>query len=146
MAVRKAIDMTDDNPPHAKTLAGMPSPLPAPGTAAFEQLEAIARMAIANAMRPLLAAWDQRSVDMLDTLREASDARHEVRRAVHTIKVASWLVVLVMLAGVALVVAVLAAERDDRRRFRDFEQARREEVAETVIRRTEAACRRVPQN
>jgi hypothetical protein len=99
--------------------------------------------AIAVALAPVATAWDARSQDMLDVLKDAGDARRQVRQAVRTIKVAAWLGVLTMIAGVVSITTVLEHERRDRRSFRQEESLRRLEAAQLVIKASREDAHRV---
>jgi hypothetical protein len=91
------------------------------------------RLELGAQMKPILVAWDNRSRDMLDVLREAGDVKAQVRSATTTIKLAGWAgVFAVIIVGFALW-SVLEGERADRRLFREQEQLRRIEAAQLVI-------------
>lgn len=148
--------MTEDLPRSKHpTLLGIPEPSDERPPPTFAQRQLIGEVvldtlphvqplldhAIAEAMKPVLGTWDARSGDMLDVLREAGEAKAQVRRAVATIKACAWLTVLLMLVAGGCLWVALERERADRRAFRESEQARRREAAELIVKRTEAACR-----
>lgn len=89
--------------------------------------------AVREALEPVVKAWDERSKDMLDVLAEASDAKHQVRRAVRTIERVSWLGLGILLVTAYSLWLVLERERTARREFRETEQVRRLEAAQMVI-------------
>jgi hypothetical protein len=91
------------------------------------------RLELGAQMKPILDAWDARSRDMLDVLREAGDVKAQVRSASTTIKLAGWAGVFVLLLSGVAVWSVLEQERADRRLFREQEQLRRLEAAQLII-------------
>jgi len=91
------------------------------------------RTELGTQMKPILDAWDKRSADMLDVLREAADTKQQVRSASMTIKLAAWAGVFVLLLTGGAFWHVLERERADRRLFREQEQLRRLDAAQLII-------------
>lgn len=127
--------MTDDfEGPGSNVILGEPEPESAPPTSTQrEWLRQAVHDVLVEQMAPLLSTWDARSSDMLEVLAEAGSARLQVRSAARSIKVAGWLGVLALVAGLASIWIVLEHERDDRRKFRDAEAIRRLEAAQMII-------------
>jgi len=110
---------------------------------AVDGLAPVVQAALVQALAPVVTTWDARSSDMLDVLAEAGDTRRQVRVAANTIKLAGWLGVLALVGGILGVYGVLERERDERRKFREVEQLRREDAAELVVVRLRAEARRI---
>ena len=135
--------MTDRPDPHLE-LVDDDGLLEYPPTPAQRQwIREAVRLELGAQMAPILDAWDKRSRDMLDVLREAADAKAQVRSASRTIKLAGWLGVASLLVSGLLIWQVLERERSERRSFRESEQLRRLEAAQLIIDAAHEDVRRI---
>lgn len=107
--------------------------MPPPTSTQREWIREAVRVELAAQMKPILDAWDRRSQDMLAVLSEAADAKHQVRSASRTIKLAGWLGVLSLVVSGVMIWQVLERERSDRRAFREAEAVRRLDAAQMII-------------
>ena len=123
--------MTDRTEPRRLELLDDDEPPPTP--AQQQWIREAMRIELAEQMKPVLKTWDARSADMLDVLRDAGDARAQVRSAARTIKAASWLGVAAVLASGLLIWQVLVSERAARRAFRAAARQRRNEATQLII-------------
>jgi hypothetical protein len=127
--------MTDDTP-HLELVQDDDDDadaLPPPTPSQREWIRDAVRAELALQMKPILDAWDRRSQDMLAVLSEASDAKHQVRSAARTIKIAGWLGVISLVGSGFGLWHVLERERADRRAFRESEAIRRLDAAQMII-------------
>jgi hypothetical protein len=136
--------MTDSHDPHLELAEDDDEALAAPPTSAQRAwIREAVRAELGAQMKPILDAWDQRSRDMLDVLREAADAKAQVRSASRAIKIAGWLGVASLLVSGLLIWQVLEGERTDRRAFRETEALRRLEAAQLIIDASHEDVRRI---
>lgn len=136
--------MTDRTDPRLELVDDDDGALEYPPTPAQrEWIREAVRLELVAQMKPILDAWDKRSVDMLDVLREAADVKAQVRSAVTNIKLAGWAGVFVLVIAAVGLWTVFEGERADRRLFREQEQLRRLEAAQLIIDAAHEDVRRI---